>query len=162
MKTSLLFAVLLAAAVPAVTAQEKKADKTLGEKTSEVLEKAGEKTKDAGKAVVDSTKKAADAVKDAVTPDKDARKVDVRLIEHKIEMPMQLESGKTAFVVTNGGSKKHNFEIAGQGLDKKFLMDVGPNETKTLHVDLKPGAYKVSCPVGDHEAHGMKLDITVK
>jgi uncharacterized cupredoxin-like copper-binding protein len=161
MKTTLLFAVLLAAAIPVATAQEKKAGKTLGEKTSEVLEKAGEKTKEAGKAVADSTKKAAEAVKDAVTPD-NARKVEVRLSEHKIEMPKQLDSGKTAFVVTNGGAMKHNFEIAGEGLDKKFLMDVGPNETKTLHVDLKPGTYKVTCPVGDHKEHGMKLDLTVK
>jgi uncharacterized cupredoxin-like copper-binding protein len=97
-----------------------------------------------------------------VTPDKDARKVEVRLVEHKIEMPRQLSPGKTAFVVTNAGAKKHNFEIEGQGLEKKFLTSVGPNETKTLHVELKTGTYKVWCPVGDHEEHGMKLDLTVK
>ncbi|QIF02363.1 cupredoxin domain-containing protein [Roseimicrobium sp. ORNL1] len=161
MKTSLLFAVLLAAAVPAVTAQEAKSEKTLGQKTADALEKAGEKTKEAGKALMDSTKKTAEAVKDAVTP-ADARRVEVRLIDHKIEMPQQLAAGKTAFIVTNGGSAKHNFEIEGQGMEKKFLTDVGPNETKTLHVDLKPGSYKVYCPVGDHEEHGMKMDLTVK
>jgi uncharacterized cupredoxin-like copper-binding protein len=162
MKTSLLFAVLLAAAVPAVTAQETKSEKTLGQKTADALEKAGEKTKEAGKALMDSTKKAADAVKDAVTPDADARKVEVRLVEHKIEMQQQLAAGKTAFVVTNAGSAKHNFEIEGQGIEKKFLTEVGPNETKTLHVDLKPGSYKVFCPVGEHAEHGMKMDLTVK
>jgi uncharacterized cupredoxin-like copper-binding protein len=161
MKTSLLFAVLLAAAVPAVTAQESKSEKTLGQKTADVREKAGEKTREAGKALMDSTKKTAEAVKDAVTP-ADARKVEVRLIDHKIEMPRQLAAGKTAFIVTNGGSAKHNFEIEGQGMEKKFLTNVGPNETKTLHVDLMPGSYKVYCPVGDHAEHGMKMELTVK
>jgi uncharacterized cupredoxin-like copper-binding protein len=161
MKTSLLFAVLLAAAVPAGTAQENKPEKTIGQKTADALEKAGEKTKEAGKALMDSTKKTADAVKDAVTP-VDARKVEVRLVDHKIEMPQQLAAGKTAFIVTNGGSAKHNFEIEGQGMEKKFLTNVGPNETKTLHVDLKPGSYKVFCPVSDHEEHGMKMELTVK
>jgi uncharacterized cupredoxin-like copper-binding protein len=162
MKTLRFIPLALAATLSFGTAQETKSDKTLREKTAETLNKAKEKTKDAGRAIADTSKKAADAVADAVTPDKDARKVDVRLVEHKIEMPMQLSSGKTAFVVTNAGAQKHNFEIEGQGIDKKFLTNVDPKETKTLHVELKPGTYKVSCPVGDHEEHGMKLDLTVK
>ncbi len=149
----------LAAAMSIATAEEKK---TLGEKTSEVVGKTKEAAKDAGRAVAETTKKAAEAVKDAVTPDKDARKVEVRLIDGKIEMPKKLEPGKTAFVVTNAGTKKHNFGVEGQGIDKKFMTNVDPNETKTLHVDLKTGTYKVYCPVGEHEAHGMKLDLTVK
>jgi uncharacterized cupredoxin-like copper-binding protein len=42
------------------------------------------------------------------------------------------------------------------------MATVDPNETKVLHVDLKPGTYKVYCPVKDHEAEGMKLNLTVK
>jgi uncharacterized cupredoxin-like copper-binding protein len=136
--------------------------KSLGEKTGELLDKTAEKTKDAGRAVVDTSKRAVESAKDAVTPDADARKVDVRLIEHEIEMPKQLPAGKTAFVVKNAGKAKHNFEIQGQGLDKKFWMSVDPAESKTLHVDLKPGTYKVFCPVGDHEEHGMKLELKVE
>lgn len=144
------------------TAEEKKSDKTLGEKTAETLEKAKEKTKDAGRAVAETTKKAADAVVDAVTPDKDARKVEVKLTEHQIDMPKQLGTGKTAFVVRNAGKEKHNFEIVGEGIEKKFFAAVSPDETKVLHVDLKPGTYKVYCPVKDHEGDGMKLSLTVK
>jgi uncharacterized cupredoxin-like copper-binding protein len=77
-------------------------------------------------------------------------------------MPKQIESGKTAFVVRNAGKEKHNFELTGEGIDKKFLATVDPNETKVLHVDLKPGAYKIICPVKDHEEEGMKLNLTVK
>ena len=144
------------------TAEEKKSDKTLGEKTAETLDKAKEKTKDAGRTVADTTKKAADAVVDAVTPDKDARRVEVKLTEHQIDMPKELGTGKTAFVVHNAGKEKHNFELVGEGIEKKFFASLGPNETKVLHADLKPGTYKVYCPVKDHAGEGMKLNLTVK
>jgi uncharacterized cupredoxin-like copper-binding protein len=158
MKT-LLIVPMLAATMSIAPAQEKK---TLGEKTSEAVDRTKEAAKDAGHAIADKTKQAAEVVKDAVTPDKDARKVEVRLIDGKIEIPKMADAGKTAFVVTNAGTKKHNFRVEGQGIDKKFITSVDPNETKTLHVDLKMGNYKVSCPVGDHEDHGMKMELTVK
>ena len=162
MKIITFVSLTVAAAISVASAQEKKADKSLGEKTAETLGKAGEKTKDAGRAVVDTTKKAANAVVDAVTPDKDAHKVDVKLAEHQIEMPKTLASGKTAFVVHNAGKEKHNFHIEGEGIDKGFLAAVSPNDTKVLHVDLKSGTYKVYCPVQDHAGEGMKLNLTVK
>lgn len=162
MKTITFVSLALAAAISVASAQEKKADKTLGEKTGDALGKAGEKTKEAGRAVVDTTKKVAIAVVDAVTPDADARKVEVKLAEHQIDMPKSLQAGKTAFVVHNAGKEKHNFQIEGQGIDKKFLAAVSPDDTKVLHVDLKPGTYKVYCPVKDHAGEGMKLNLTVK
>jgi uncharacterized cupredoxin-like copper-binding protein len=162
MKTMMFVSLTVAAAISVASAQEKKADKSLGEKTAETLGKAGEKTKDAGRAVVDTTKKAANAVVDAVTPDKDAHKVDVKLVEHRIEMPKTVAAGKTAFVVHNTGKEKHNFQIEGEGIDKTFLAAVSPDDTKVLHVDLKPGTYKVYCPVKDHASEGMKLNLTVK
>jgi len=161
MKMKILYSTIIAAAlstVPAFGAEEK----TLGEKTSETLGKAAEKTKEAGRAAVDATKSAATAVKDAVTPDRDAQKVEVTLTEHRIEMPRAIPAGKTAFVVTNSGKMKHNFEVEGQGIEKKFLATVDPSETKTLHVDLKPGNYKVFCPVKDHEEKGMDVTLMVK
>ena len=156
---------LLAAAVSVVVVQaedkEKKEDETLAEKTSETWDKTKEKTKEAGRAVADTTKRAADAVVDALTPDADARKVDVKLTEHAIAMPTELESGKTAFVVRNAGKEKHNFEVEGEGIDKKFFAPVEPDETKVLHVTLKSGTYKVFCPLKNDEKKGMKLKLTV-
>jgi hypothetical protein len=142
MKTILFASLALVGAMAVATAEEKKADKTFGEKTADTLQKAGEKTKDAGRALVDSTKKAGEAVVDAVTPDKDARKVEVTLAEHRIEMPKSVDPGKTAFVVHNAGKEKHNFEIQGQGIHKKFMTSLSPDESKVLHVDLTPGNYK--------------------
>jgi uncharacterized cupredoxin-like copper-binding protein len=162
MKPITIVSFALAAAMSVAVAEEKKSEKTLGEKTADTLEKAGEKAKETGRAIVNKTKEAADAVKDAVTPDKDAHKVDVKLTEHHIDMPKALGPGKTAFVVHNAGKEKHNFEISGQGMEKKFMLNLEANETKVLHVDLKAGDYKVSCPVGDHESEGMKLSLKVK
>jgi uncharacterized cupredoxin-like copper-binding protein len=159
MKTTMLASLALAGALSFASAAE---EKTFSEKAGETLNKAAQRTKEAGRAVADTTRKAAESVAEAVTPDADARKVEVTLTEHKINMPNSLSAGKTAFVVTNNGKDKHNFEIEGQGIDKKFMMSLGPNDTKTLHVDLKPGSYKILCPVGDHADEGMKVNLQVK
>jgi uncharacterized cupredoxin-like copper-binding protein len=158
MKTTLLIPVILAGALSLAQAQEK----SLGEKTSDALKKAGEKTKEAGRAVVDGAKKAGDAVVDAVTPDADARKVEVKLADGKIDIPKTLGAGKTAFVVSNAGTKKHNFQVRGEGIDKQFLASVDPGDTKVLHVNLKSGTYEVICPVMGHASGGMKMALTVK
>lgn len=162
MKTTIVVSLAVAAAMSVAPAQETKPEKTLGEKTADTLGKAGERAKDAGRALTDTTKKAADAVVDVVTPDKDARRVEVKLTEHQIDMPKTLKPGKTAFVVRNAGKEKHNFEIEGEGIEKKFVANLSPDETKVLNVDLKPGTYKIYCPVKDHEGEGMKMNLTVK
>lgn len=172
MKTPILYSTLIATAL-SFTSLQAVEDKTVGQKTGEVIDKtvekskelgraAVDKTKEAGRAVVDGTKKATAAAKDAVTPDSDVRKVEVTLSEHKIDMPPQVPSGKTAFVVRNAGKHEHSFEIEGQGLDKKVILAVDPDQTKTLDVDLKPGTYKVRCPMKGHEAKGMEASLTVK
>ena len=168
MKTKLFYSALVAAALSAGVAQgdDKKAsdNKSLGEKTSETLGKAKDKTVEAGRVIAEDTKKAATTVKDAVMPDSDARKVDVTLTERRIEMDREIPRGKTAFVVRNNGKERQNFKIEGQGLDKEFMIAVAPNDTKTMHVDLKPGDYKVFVPMPgkDSEAKGSELSLRVK
>lgn len=161
MKTHLFYCTLAAAALSATafSADEKRAtdQRTIGEKTSDALQSAGEKTKEAGRAVVEGgkdagqavvagTKKAVDTVKDAVMPDADAKRVDVTLADKHIDLPKHIPAGKTAFVVKNSGSKGQNFEIKGEGLEKKFFLDVSPNDSKTLNIDLKAGTYTVHIP----------------
>jgi plastocyanin len=164
MKTfvTILLAAAVSAGVVRAEDQEKKEDETLAEKASQTLDTTREKTKEASRAVVDTTKRAADAVVDALTPDADARKVDVKLSDDAIAMPTELESGKTAFVVRNAGKEKHNFEVEGGGIDKKFFAPVEPDETKVLHVELKSGTYKVFCPLRDNAKKGMKLKLVVR
>jgi uncharacterized cupredoxin-like copper-binding protein len=162
MKT--FIAMMLAAAVSLVVvrAAEQEKNETLGQKTSEAWDTTKEKTREAARDVADLTKKAADTVTDALTPEGDARKVEVKLSEHAISMPTKLESGKTAFIVHNAGREARNFNVEGEGIDKKFFAPVDPDQTKVLHVDLKPGAYEVICPMKNHAKKGMKLRLTVK
>lgn len=173
MKTFVSLLLALAVSIVVVNGATEEEEKTLGEKTSETLDKAKEKTKEAGRAVADTTKevgravadtakKAADAAVDAVTPESDARRVEVKLSENDIDMPKRLKTGKTAFVVYNAGKEKHNFKVEGEGIDKKFILAVGPTETKVLHMDLKSGDYKAFCPMDDHKGKGMKVKLTVK
>jgi uncharacterized cupredoxin-like copper-binding protein len=132
-----------------------------GERAKDAAETAADTAKDVGRSVARGTKKAANTVVDALTPEPDARRVDVTLTEYKIDMPTTLKRGKTAFVVKNAGKKKHNFEVQGNGVDKKFVTNLDAKETKVLHVVLKPGDYTVSCPVDFHPQKGMKMTVTV-
>jgi hypothetical protein len=137
-------------------------NRTLGEKTADTLGKAKDKTVEAGRAITDTTKEAADKLVDAVTPDSDARRVEVKLTEHHINMPLSLENGKTAFVVRNTSGEKRNFEIRGEGIEKKFFTGIGPDETKVLHVNLKTGTYKAYGWTREGDKEGPKANLTVK
>ncbi|OYW70970.1 MAG: hypothetical protein B7Z37_29110 [Verrucomicrobia bacterium 12-59-8] len=143
-------------------AQDKPSDKTTGEKAKELLKKAEEKTVAAGKAVVKTTKKAGRAIADAVTRDSDAAKVEVTINDSDISLPKKISAGKTAFMVKNTGKEKHNFRIMGNGVDEKFLMDVAADDTKVMHVQLKPGTYEITCPTKAKEGNSMKQTLTVE
>lgn len=88
--------------------------------------------------------------------------VNVTLSEYKIDMPTSLPAGPTTFNVTNSGSKKHTFKIEGNGIEEKLKSDLKENESGMLRVDLKPGTYKVVCPVMGHAHKGMALELKVQ
>jgi uncharacterized cupredoxin-like copper-binding protein len=90
-----------------------------------------------------------------------AAKIEVKLSEYKIDMPKTVPAGSTTFEVTNTGKDLHNFEIEGNGIEKR-VGELNPGETKALLVELKPGKYEVYCPVPGHKSHGMSLDLTVR
>jgi len=101
--------------------------------------------------------------KTAVTvPDSANLSVDVKLTEYKIEMPALIGAGAMTFNVTNAGKETHGFEIEGSGIEKALKSRLKKGESGSLQVDLKPGTYKVYCPVLGHKRHGMSLDLTVK
>ncbi len=156
MKT--LFSIILAVAVSIgfVRAQGP------GERAVEVARDTADTAKNVGHSVARGTKKAVNTVVDALTPDPDARVVNVTLSDYKIEMPTSLKRGKTAFVVHNAGKHAHNFEVSGNGDSDKFLLDLSPNETKVLHVNLARGRYAIVCPVDAHADKGMRATVTVR
>ena len=129
----------------------------------DVAKTTAEKTKEAAETVAHGAKKAADKVADALTPDADARRVDVTVADDKIDMPTDLEPGKTAFVVRNDGKTTQNFEIAGKNIDRKFVTPPNPGETKVLHVTLKRGhTYTVYSTNTDDGKRNRKMTLDVK
>jgi plastocyanin len=87
--------------------------------------------------------------------------VEVHVKEYAIQMPETLPPGPTTFVIHNDGAKKHSFKIEGPGIEEIITTPVAPLETANLTVTLKPGDYKVYCPIGSHEAKGMARKLVV-
>ena len=98
----------------------------------------------------------------AAVPDSAKGSVEVKLTEYKIEMPASVRAGATTFKVTNTGEDTHGFEVEGNGIEKALKPRLKKGESGSLQVDLKPGTYKVYCPVLGHKRRGMSLDLTVK
>ena len=131
------------------------------EKAGEVAEDAVDTAKNVGHKVVKGTKEVVHKVVGAVTPDPDARRVDVTLSNDKIDMPTNLEPGKTAFVVKNAGNEKHNFVVRSKDGSHKFMADLEPNQTKVLHVQLKRGTYTAYSSVDGNRKKGTETTLTV-
>lgn len=91
-----------------------------------------------------------------------AHVVQVNLIEFKIEMPHSLPAGPTTFKVKNSGKVIHNLEIKGNGVDKVFPSNLESGQSMTMKLTLKPGTYRVWCPVDSHAEAGMQLQLKVK
>ena len=87
--------------------------------------------------------------------------VEVLLNEDKIHMPTTIPGGDVVFQIKNIGTHEHNFKIAGQGVEAAPPHNLKPGESTELRVQLKPGTYKVTCPVGPHASLGMRLELTV-
>ena len=88
--------------------------------------------------------------------------VEVTLTEYAIEMPESLPAGPTTFVIRNEGQKTHSFVLQSDETEEKLSSSLRPHATANLEVDLKPGTYKVYCPIGNHEAKGMARTVVVK
>lgn len=172
MNTKILLVAFLACAFGCAVAQA--AEKTVAEKTEEVWDKTkaktkqvtktvAKKTKETAKTVANKTKETVNAIEHKIdTPDADARKVTVTINDAGIQMPASLRPGKTAFVVTNSGKQKHNFEIEGENLDESFWFAIAPKNSKTMQVDLKRGTYEAHCSVADHANKEAKVKLAVK
>jgi len=91
--------------------------------------------------------------------------VEVTLTEWKIDMPTTLPPGLYNFKITNAGHHSHTLKIKNKGLERKLQKDLKPGETSELKVNLKPGVYRVNCPIGfgpfGHSDKGMELQLNV-
>jgi hypothetical protein len=131
------------------------------EKAGDVAADAVDTAKNVGHKVVKGTKEVVHKVVGAATPNPDARRVDVTLSDDKIDMPTSLEPGKTAFVVKNTGTEKHNFVVHGNDGSHEFTADLPPNETKVLHIQLKRGTYTAYSSVDGNRKKGTETTLSV-
>jgi uncharacterized cupredoxin-like copper-binding protein len=116
----------------------------------------------AGYGSIASSQEPGDTKTAATVPDTATGSVEVKLTEYKIEMPASVGAGVTTFKVTNAGEETHGFEIEGNGIEKALKPRLKKGGSSSLQVDLKPGTYKVYCPVHGHKTRGMSVDLTVK
>jgi plastocyanin len=69
-------------------------------------------------------------------------------------------AGTYTFTAKNAGRATHALRIEGSGLTAK-TGNIAPGQSANLTVALRPGRYDLDCPVDNHEALGMKQEITV-
>ena len=89
--------------------------------------------------------------------------VKVRLSEWKVELSERtVATGTVAFTIANTGSIPHAFEVEGPGIERETDV-IQPGSSATLTLSLKPGTYKMYCPIGEgsHQKLGMESHLTV-
>jgi plastocyanin len=74
---------------------------------------------------------------------------------------LSAKPGKVSIVLDNPSSVPHAIEVEGNGVEEEgeTVTDGGVSKASA---DLKAGTYEYYCPVGNHEAEGMKGTLTVK
>ena len=68
--------------------------------------------------------------------------------------------GTYTFVAQNNGKATHSLEVEGLGIEKK-TSNLAPGGSERLTVTLQKGKYLLYCPVGNHKALGMQVEINV-
>jgi plastocyanin len=70
------------------------------------------------------------------------------------------KAGEVTIDMDNPSDVPHAIEIEGEGVEEEGET-VGKGGVSTVTADLQPGEYEFYCPVGNHEAEGMKGTLTV-
>lgn len=90
-----------------------------------------------------------------------AAKVNVTFSDTSFSLSsIELNAGKTTFLVTNKGKRNHVLEISGPGLTGARTAKLAAGKSATLTVTLQPGAYMLSDPVGLSAYNVQYLDVS--
>ena len=83
-----------------------------------------------------------------------------------------MRPGPVTFVIHNGGTRGHGFEIEAEGGDSSghgsgdgFKTEgnlLQPGQTQRIELNLSPGVYKVECLVDGHDDLGMEILLEVR
>ena len=71
------------------------------------------------------------------------------------------KAGTYTIEAKNDGAVDHALTVEGNGLEETRTDTISPGQSATITVTLKPGTYRMYCPIGGHRALGMKGTITV-
>lgn len=69
--------------------------------------------------------------------------------------------GTITFHLVNEGRYTHDFRVEGEGVDEK-APKVGQGRDREWKIELQPGAYRISCPISNHNKRGMTGTLVVK
>jgi high-affinity iron transporter len=88
--------------------------------------------------------------------------IKVAASEYKFEpATISAKAGSVTFEVTNSGTIEHEFEVFSGETVVDEIEGLVPGLTRSLTVDLQPGAYTYVCKLAGHDSLGMKGDLTV-
>ena len=93
-----------------------------------------------------------------------AMRVTAALSDFSIELSEEsFAPGAYTFVAEQQGENPHALSISGPGVDTASTPVIEPGgEAQELTVNLEQGTYELWCPVGNHRALGMEVEITVE
>lgn len=74
---------------------------------------------------------------------------------------LSANAGEVTITMDNPSDLPHAVEVEGNGVEEvgETVMKGGAS---TVTAELEPGTYEYYCPVGNHEAEGMKGTLTVR
>lgn len=87
--------------------------------------------------------------------------LEVILKDYKLKLPQSLPAKPTTFLVRNEGTIEHSFAIDGNGIERRLDVYLQPGGKSILKVNLKPGTYKIYCPVFGHLSRGAVGELKV-
>lgn len=87
--------------------------------------------------------------------------VQVVLKDYKLELPQSLPARPTTFLIRNAGTIEHSFALDINGVEHRLEVYLQPGGKSLLEVDLKPGTYKIYCPVFGHVSRGAVGELKV-
>lgn len=70
---------------------------------------------------------------------------------------IEVKAGQIRIVLRNAGNSSHALKV--EGFLEKVI--VAPGEEKDLVINLSPGNYRFTCPLGDHDDLGMIGNLVV-
>jgi hypothetical protein len=85
----------------------------------------------------------------AVAPD-GTRQVVVGITGTDFQMDGTLTPGPVRFVVRNVGGHEHSLAVEGNGDSFRLAEPLEPGKSGILDADLRPGSYRVFCPISGH------------